>query len=87
MLGISAATSFGTADLATFLGRGVETRRARGALTASDFTEISGEAAISSLMLLQGSKPAKTAGVENIQRTKASKLPVEMNLAMRWRMT
>ena len=75
MLGISAAGSSGAAVLAAFLGRGVETRRARGVLTVSGFVEISGEDVVSSLMLLGRSKPAGVAGVENIQTFELSKIP------------
>ena len=77
MLAISAAGSAGAAALATFLGRGVEIRRTRGALSASGLVEISGEDTVSSLMLLDGRKPANGVGVENIQAPQPSKIARE----------
>jgi hypothetical protein len=56
-----------------FFGRGVEIRRARGALFASGVGVLSGEDTGSSLMLLATNKPAQAAGVEKIQTRESLK--------------
>jgi hypothetical protein len=80
MLGSSAASSgetlsSGEACLATFFGRGVETRRTRGASPAVGSGLFSEEDAVSSVMWLRRKKPARVAGVENNQARVCLKSP------------
>ena len=63
------------ACLATFFGRGEETRRTRGASAAVGSGVFSEKDAVSSVMWLQRKKPTQVAGVENIQAQECLEIP------------